>query len=95
MGSLPLELDDAEANPSLIMPEFRASLFLPLEVMTCSLSGADMLCSSVVNMSVVVVSLRVMYGVDGGSGVPDLRCVTPVGIPAPFAMWIYVVGSVV
>ena len=55
-------------------------MFLPHEVLPCSFSGMNLFCLSVVPMLVADVPPRAMYGAVGSSGVPNLRCVTPVAV---------------
>jgi hypothetical protein len=45
---LPMELDVDESDSSLSMPEHRASLSLPLEILPCSPRGVNLSCWSVV-----------------------------------------------
>ena len=70
---LPLELEAADIDPSLSILELRASLSLPLEALPYSLSGVNLFWCSTVTMMAATVPLRALYGIIGGSGVPNLR----------------------
>ncbi len=56
-------------------------MFLPHEVLACSLSIANMFCSSIAAV-IAAFLVRTLFGVVGVSGVPNRICVAPVGFPA-------------
>ncbi len=75
MGSLtllPLALEEVEADPSLRMPELKASLFRPLDMLPCSPRGVNLLCRSKASPLVADAPHRV-YGTVGGVGVLKRR----------------------
>ena len=83
MGSLPLlplALEEADADPSLRMPELRGSLYSPLDTMAWSPSGSNLFYKGSAPSLAIVASPRA-YGIVGGAGVPKLRRVTSTGAP--------------
>jgi len=85
IGSLPLmplALEEADADPSLRMPELRASMFRPPDILPCSLDGVNMFCRSIAAPLAAAAPPRA-YGTVGGAGVPRLRRVTGSGAPVP------------
>jgi hypothetical protein len=77
---LPLTLAEAEADPSLRMPEHRGSLFLPLDVLAWSPRGVNLFCRGIASLLTIAACPRA-YGIVGWAGVPKLRRVTAVGAP--------------
>jgi hypothetical protein len=84
----PLELETTEAAFSLSMPELMASMFLPFEVVTCSISVLFVLIRYD-----YVDCIRAMFGEAGGSGLPNLRCGT-MDIPIRATLSGFVAGFV-
>jgi hypothetical protein len=72
-------LEEAEADPSLRMPEFKGSLSLPLEMMPYTPSGVNLFFRGIAS------PLATAYGIVGGAGVSKLRRVMPVVLP--FSLW--------
>ena len=77
---LPLALEEAEADPSLRMPELRGSLYLLLDMLPWSPSGVNLFCRDIASPLVAAVCPRA-YGIVGGVGVPKLKRVTAASAP--------------
>ena len=77
---LPLALEEAEADPSLRIPELRGSLFLPLDMLAWSPSGVNLFCRGIASPLTTAACPRA-DGIVGGAGVPKLRRVTAACAP--------------
>ncbi len=76
---LPLELDGAGYEPPLSMIELKTSMYFPLETLTFSPSGENMLFSAAMLVRFTANGpMRVLSGTFGGFGVSNRGCVADV-----------------
>ena len=76
---LPLELETADADPSLSIPELGASLPRPLDSLLGSLRDVSLFSCLVVLILYGIVPPRALWGIVDGSGVPNRMWVNTVG----------------